>query len=92
MAYICKQPNGLYCIFSSVTDCPTHWNMTEEDYINMRMERAKEDAIDTLQNYTQAFERVTEDFVPDNNMTQEEFNIFLDEVNTDPARARRTSL
>ena len=26
--FISKQPNGLYCRFSSVTDCPTAWNMT----------------------------------------------------------------
>ena len=33
-AFISKQPNGLYCRFSSVVDCPTHWNMTKEDYIS----------------------------------------------------------
>ena len=33
--FVSKQPNGLYCRFSSVTDCPTTWNMTREDYINM---------------------------------------------------------
>lgn len=35
--FISKQPNGLYCRFSSVTDCPTAWNMMREDYINMKM-------------------------------------------------------
>ena len=38
-AYIAKQPNGLYCRFSSVVDSVTHWNMTEEDYINFHKER-----------------------------------------------------
>ena len=38
-AYIAKQPNGLYCRFSSVVDTVTHWNMTEEDYINFHKER-----------------------------------------------------
>ena len=38
-AYIAKQPNGLFCRFSSVVDSVTHWNMTEEDYINFHKER-----------------------------------------------------
>lgn len=46
--FVSKQPNGLYCRFSTVTDCPTAWNMTREDYINMKMQEAKEDARDIL--------------------------------------------
>lgn len=46
--FVSKQPNGLYCRFSSVTDCPTAWNMTREDYINMKMQEAKEDAEDVF--------------------------------------------
>ena len=42
--FVSKQPNGLYCRFSTVTDCPTAWNMTREDYINMKMQEAKEEA------------------------------------------------
>ena len=49
--FVSRQPNGLYCRFSTVTDCPTAWNMTREDYINMKMEEAKEDAEDILDNY-----------------------------------------
>ena len=33
-AFIAKQPNGKYCRFSTIVDCPTHINMTKEDYIN----------------------------------------------------------
>lgn len=77
--YICKQPNGLYCRFSSVVDCPTMWNMTREDYINYRMAKAKEDAIETLEKHLQPFERVIEDFIP-NNMTPEMFSEFLEDV------------
>ena len=33
--FISKQPNGLYCRFSTVVDCPTDWNMTEDDYIEV---------------------------------------------------------
>lgn len=35
--FVSKQPNGLYCRFSTVVDCPTVWNMTREDYINMKI-------------------------------------------------------
>lgn len=38
--FIAKQPNGKYCRFSSVVDCPTHINMTFEDYVKVIMERA----------------------------------------------------
>lgn len=55
--FVSKQPNGLYCRFSTVVDCPTEWNMTREDYINMKMQEAKEDAEDVLDNYLQPFEK-----------------------------------
>ena len=58
--FISKQPNGLYCRFSSVTDCPTAWNMTREDYINMKMKEAKEDAEDVLDNYLKPFDMVVD--------------------------------
>ena len=32
--FIVKQPNGLYCRFSTVVDCPTHYNITKEYYLN----------------------------------------------------------
>ena len=41
-AFIAKQPNGLYCRYSSIVDNITHHNMTEEDYIELCVERAKE--------------------------------------------------
>lgn len=34
-AFIARQPNGLLCRFSSVVDCVTDYNMTEEEYIEM---------------------------------------------------------
>lgn len=49
--FISKKSFRLYCRFSSVTDCPTAWNMKREDYINMKMQEAKEDAEDVLDNY-----------------------------------------
>lgn len=77
--FISKQPNGLYCRFSSVTDCPTAWNMTREDYINMKMQEAKEDAEDVLDNYLKPFDMVVDMYYP-NNMTKEEFDKFLEET------------
>lgn len=70
--FIAKQPNGLYCRFSSIVDCPTDINMTEEDYINMCMERAKKEAIDILNNHVKDFSMVEAHFYP-NNMTRKEF-------------------
>ena len=78
-AFIAKQPNGKYCRFSSIVDCPTNWNMTEEDYIKLCMEKAKYEAIDILRNYLMPFEEVKDRFIP-NNMTEAEFNVFLEDV------------
>lgn len=43
-AFIARQPNGLLCRWSSIVDNITHYNMTEEEYIEYRAERAREDA------------------------------------------------
>lgn len=45
MSFIVKQPNGLYCKFSTMFDCPVRFNMTEEEYIESCVERAKREAI-----------------------------------------------
>ena len=78
-AFISKQPNGLYCRFSSVVDCPTDWNMTEEDYIELCAEKAREEARNVLANRLKPFEWVKDYFSP-NNMSEEEFKQFLEEV------------
>lgn len=78
-AFVAKQPNGLYCRFSTVIDCPTDWNMTEDDYIELCKERAEKEARDVLANYLQPFEMVKDRFYP-NNMTEEEFEQFLNDV------------
>ena len=78
-AFISRQPNGLYCRFGSIVDCPTHINMTKEDYIELCQERAKEEAIDVLENYLRPFEEVSESFIP-NNMTKKEFKEILDKM------------
>lgn len=30
-----KQPNGRYCRYSTVVDCVTHYNMTEDDILEL---------------------------------------------------------
>lgn len=80
-AFISKQPNGLYCRFSTVVDCPTDWNMTEEDYIELCKEIAEAEAKNVLQNHLKPFEWVKDYFYP-RNMTEQEFNDFLEKVST----------
>ena len=67
-SYIARQPNGLICRHSTVVDCVTHWNMTDEDYIKMRPETARE----VLSDYMQPYQNVIDDFRP-KNMTNKEF-------------------
>ncbi len=73
--FIAKQPNGLYCRFSTVVDCPTHWNMTREDYLNNVTGTVtdREVGVEILEDWLQPFSEVIERFVP-NNMTQTEFD------------------
>lgn len=82
-AFLAKQPNGLYCRFSEVVDTVTDINMTEEDYIEMcvdrAIERAREDAKDTLKNWVRPFDEVKDRFFPSNN-TIKEFNDLLKEM------------
>lgn len=78
-AFIVRQPNGLLCRFSTVVDTVTHYNMTEEDYIEMCAEKAREEARDVIKNYIRPFDEVKEYFV-DNNMTEQEFEEILNEM------------
>lgn len=64
-AFIAKQPNGLYCRFSTIVDCPTDWNMTEEEYIEMCAEKAREEARRVLANYLKTLRLGKELFQPD---------------------------
>lgn len=78
-AFVTRQPNGLLCRFSSIVDCPTHYNMTDEEYIEMCAEKAIEEARDVLKNHLKPFEWLRERFIP-NNMTEEEFERILSEM------------
>ena len=81
-SFIAKQPNGLICRFSSVVDAPTDWNMTPEDYADLRAGMAREEAYRTIQYNIKPFEWVEEYFRP-GEMTKGEFKKFLKEV-SDP--------
>lgn len=78
-AFICKQPNGKYCRFSTVVDTITNYNMTEDEYIKLYVQRAIEEARDILENHLKPFDEVKKQFIP-NNDTVEEFNKILKEM------------
>ena len=74
-AYIARQPNGLFCRFSTVVDSVTHWNMTEQEYIDFHKERygvfSEQNARDTLKNHLKPFEKIKNDFIPANDSVEE---------------------
>lgn len=84
--FIAKQPNGLYCRFSNVTDCVTDINMTTDDYIQMCVDKWGEasriDALETLDYYVTDFSEVISSFMP-NNMSVKEFRKQLKEMGYD---------
>lgn len=87
--FISRQPNGLLCRFSSVVDTITHYNMTEEEYIEMCAERAREEAREVLQMHLKPFSWVEDYFVPDN-MSTEEFNKILEEMSLPAEQCKQT--
>lgn len=79
-AFIAKQPNGLYCRFSTVVGTITDYNMTEEDYIKLCQSRyGEKEAKDVLENYLHSFSDVLKSFVPDNESVKD-FKIHLKEM------------
>lgn len=81
-AFIARQPNGLLCRFSSVVDTLTHYNMTEEEYIEYCAEKAREDAKWLLEHKVKPFDLVIREFRPIN-MSIKEFNAYLREMGSD---------
>ena len=81
MSYIARQPNGLLCRFSTIVDAVTHINMSEEDYIEMCAERAREEAKRDLEDerFVKSFDCVLEDTLFDN-MTYDEWQGYLKEM------------
>lgn len=76
--FIAKQPNGLYCRYSSIVDNITHHNMTEEDYIEFCIERAKEEAREILE-HAVPFEMVVSALYPDTKRDLRKMNDILKE-------------
>ena len=81
-AFIARQPNGLLCRFSSVVDTLTHYNMTEDEYIEYCAEKARKDAKWLLEHKVKPFNLVIKEFRP-LNMSVEEFNAYLREMGSD---------
>ena len=81
-AYIAKQPNGLYCRFSTVVDTFTHYNMTEDDVRELFAEHGRAEANMALckaQRLVNNFNELKSRFIP-NNMTRKHFNMLLEEM------------
>ena len=68
-SFVCRQPNGLLCRFSTIVDCITDYNMSEEDYIEMCAEKAREEARNVIKNYIRPYEWIDEYF-NDSNMSK----------------------
>lgn len=80
-SFIVKQPNGLYCRFSTVVDCPTHYNLTKEEYLDFRAEQAREEAENVLKHHLYPFEEIKERFIP-SNMSKKEFEELIKLMST----------
>ena len=48
MGQIIKQPNGKYCLFSTIVDSVTYYNMTKEEIVKVWTEKAKIDFEDKV--------------------------------------------
>ena len=84
-AFIARQPNGLYCRFSRTVDCPTHVNMTREDYLNdvtQTLDNREEGEV-ILGYYLKPFEEVLNCYT-DLNMSHEEFEALLQVMKEPP--------
>ncbi len=81
--FIARQPNGLYCRFSTTLDTVTHYNMSTEKVIEYYLKEAEEKAKDILQNQVRPFSEVIENFIP-NNMAEKEFEEIVKEMNKTP--------
>lgn len=79
MDFVSQQPNGRYCLFSTVVDTVTHWDMTAEEYIEMCAEKARREAMFELKHRLIPFSEVKRRFFPTNDSV-EDFNAMLIEM------------
>lgn len=95
MSFIARQPNGLLCRHSSIVECVTNYNMTDEECIDLQVQRAKKQAEhDTrmiLEKYLQDIEDVKSNFVP-GNMSKKEFKKILEGMEKPAEECRHISL
>lgn len=84
-AFISQQPNGKYCRFSTVVDTVTHYNMTVQDYIDLKVAEARQEAIDTIRGHCKPFSDVLENFNTTNE-TVDEFNEKLIKMGAEPIK------
>ena len=77
--FVVKQPNNLYCLYSTYVDTIVCHNMTREDYINFKKEEAEEEAKRLIGRIDKGeawevpnFEKLIENFIP-REMTIDEF-------------------
>ena len=82
MSYIARQPNGLLCRFSTVVDAPTHYNLTEKEYIELCAEQAREEARFNLKQkrFIKPFDYVLND-IQFNNISEKEWEKILEKMN-----------
>lgn len=58
MGILARQPNGKLCRWSTNTDSITDYNMSEDEYVEMCAERAREEAREVLQRHVHPWEYV----------------------------------
>ena len=82
-AFYSRQPNGLICRFSTICDCPSDWNMTDEDFKRWFVEQAKESAEIRAEQILKGELRPFEDVITyfgSGNMSDDDFQDFLQDV------------
>lgn len=79
-SFICRQPNGLLCRFSTIVDTVTHYNMTEEEYIEMCAEKARQEARERIEKYIKPFSWIEEHTIIGNNITRKEYNEMMKQM------------
>lgn len=86
---IVKQPNGLYCRYSSVVDAPTHYNLTKEEVKALLLKYAEDEINDrllSLEKYPEwgwTFEDVKKNTIVGDNISREQFERFCKETRED---------
>ena len=54
---IIKQPNGKYCLFSSIVDSVTYYNMTKEEIVEVWTENARKEFEQKVNDITEKLDK-----------------------------------